>query len=646
MLFVLPTTSTIRPASYLAPQSYEYYPSQGYYRHHDAPRFAAPSYPSQLDFFRQPSAEELQEREYRRALEVISNHRRRQAEKEAAIHRHQLAEAARQRYFAALAAELEQQRREELIAARRAEFIRSQQARARLVAGERQHALGAFLRQLNGAQPVCQIRGTLSVCSILISSSSQVTHQPHVVKHKPVDDALKQRLASESDADITDTIQSILSSLDPRPTHSEEPKDSDEDPAKLIQNLICSIFPGLVSRAQPQPTPSTEQAQPSVSEKGKGKARAVHFEEPQESASKPESTGEPFADILRHIMELSKGTLAPRSADEAGPSGSSHSSPSTAQPTVTEREQAHIDRAIALSSVEHVQDTLTKLQTGFVLPAELDHYTPSTDDRDETASVSSVSSSDLTKLIPYTTTNKPVYKYENELNGLLEELDRIDSHGDAEVREKRKQVVKAIEKALGGVEHLVGEAVEKRLSLIPTTTLATEEPVEGFDIDEDVTEEVSFAPEQVETPVVVDEVTIPEPPTSDPVVETVATAAESSLVDEALPEFNTPAVPEPIVDVPTESDVEASTATITPASVESPSVTEPAPTQSQVQVDAPENVDTFLLREQVSPPSPAKKPQEIDTDADEEVLVFDSDTEKSDWSELEEHLTLDTKVGF
>ena len=51
------------------------------------------------------------------------------------------------------------------------------------------------------------------------------------------------------------------------------------------------------------------------------------------------------------------------------------------------------------------------------------------------------------------------------LNGLLEQLDRIDSHGDAEVREKRKEVVKAVESALEEVECADGEAVEKRLSL-------------------------------------------------------------------------------------------------------------------------------------------------------------------------------------
>lgn len=36
----------------------------------------------------------------------------------------------------------------------------------------------------------------------------------------------------------------------------------------------------------------------------------------------------------------------------------------------------------------------------------------------------------------------------------------------ATVRDKGKEVVKAVEKVLGGAEHVVGEAVEKRLSLV------------------------------------------------------------------------------------------------------------------------------------------------------------------------------------
>ena len=637
MLFVLPATSAIRPASHLTPQSYEYHPTYGYYHRRDAARFAVRSSPSQLDFFRPPSVEELEEHEYRRALEVVANHRRRQAEKEIANHRQRLAEAARQRYFTALAAEVEQQRQEQLLAARRSELIRSQQARARLIATERQHALDAFSRQRKGIQEVCHICGALVVYVILIGYSSQVARLPQVVRRRPLVDTLKQRLATEPDADITELIRNILPSLESRPIQFEKPKPSDEDPAKFIENLLSSIFPGLQFRAQPQPAPRTEQDQPNVSDKGKGKARAVASEEPQRPTPTPEHVDETFGDILRRVMELSKGTHAPRSPDEAGPSGSSPSSHPAAQPAVTEREQAQIDRAISLSSIEHAQNTLTKLQTGFVLPAELDHYAAFSDDRDETRSVSSVLSSDLTKLIPYSRINKPVYKYENELNSLLEELDKIDSHGDAEVREKRKEVVKAVEKALEAVERVVGEAIEKRLSFISTTTPVAEASLRGFDVDEDITKEVTPVREPVEIPAVVYGTTVPTP---DQVEAADVTSVEvSSRVNEALPQSDAPFVAEATISLlseptSTRSDVEDTTATIIPTSGTKP---KPELAQHQAQDEVPEVADTFLLPELVTPPPPVKESQEIDTDSDDEVLVLDSDTEKSDWSELEEH---------
>ena len=58
-----------------------------------------------------------------------------------------------------------------------------------------------------------------------------------------------------------------------------------------------------------------------------------------------------------------------------------------------------------------------------------------------------------------------MYKYEHELNRLMEGLDRTESRGDAEVRDKRKGVVKAIERVLEKVKCVV-EVVEKRLLLV------------------------------------------------------------------------------------------------------------------------------------------------------------------------------------
>ena len=451
------------------------------------------------------------------------------------------------------------------------------------------------------------------------------------MKHKPPVDVLRQRLAAESDADITQPIKNILSALEPCPVESEKRKAPSKDVPKL-EDVLSSIFPGLDFRTQPEPTPSTEKVQPIVPDNGKGKTRAVDVEVPQKPETRPKSAEEAFADILRHVMGLSKSAPAPRSPDEAGPSGSP--SPSRTKPAITESEQVQIDRTVALSAVERVQTTLTNLQADFVLPTEFDHYAPSNDERDETASVSSVSSSDLTKFIPYTHINKPVYKFENDLQGLLEELDRIDSHGDAEVREKRRAVVKAVEKALEGVEQVVGKAVEKRLSLVSTATAASEESFKSFDVDEDVTEEAVPTEEQVVTPAIVVNDAVSEP--SIPVL-VEEPAAVPSPVDEVLPESEIPLVLEATADLPveqtsSESDVEASTATITPDYVNPKVGTEAEPTRSQVQSGTTEIVDTFLLPEKLSPPSPV---HQIDSDAEDDVLSLDSDAEGSDWSEVE-----------
>lgn len=114
-------------------------------------------------------------------------------------------------------------------------------------------------------------------------------------------------------------------------------------------------------------------------------------------------------------------------------------------------------------------------------------------------------------------------------------------------------------------------------------------------------------------------------------------AEVSSSVNQALPQSDTPAISEtttelPSEPMPTQSDIEASTATITAAPVQTTSVTEPKPepTQPQIQDEAPEAADTLLLPERVSPPSPVKESLEIDIATNDEVLVLSSNVEKSD----------------
>ena len=612
MLLVLPRTSPILRTPYLAPQSYDYYPSHDYYLHYGEPKFPEASYSSQPDLFVPPLAEELEEYEYQRALEVVINHRRRQAEREGAIYRQPRVEAARQLHFAAWAAELEQRRQEELLIAHHVELVRSHRARACLVAAERQHDLN--LEQAKNPQTVCHFRTRVMYLN-LICSPPQVAHQPRIAKRESLVDVLKQCLTAESNANIAETIKNVLSSLEPRSVELEKAGDSGEDASTPVENFLSSILSGPFFRTQPQPTTSAEQVESSASNKAKGKARAADTEEPHKPTPKPESTDEAFADVLRHVMEFSRSAPAPRSPDQPGPSGSSSSSTPPVRQVVTESEQGQIDRAIALSSVEHIQNTLAKLQSEFILPTGLDRYTASTNGRDG------------------------AYKFETELNGLLEELDGIDSHGDVEVREKRKEVVKAVETALEGLQRVVGEAVEKGPSLMTTSKSVTGGPLKGFGVHDNITNKTAPAQDQVGVPVIADDAAVPKPSAPAQVEETVANLAEVvPPIEEALLESDTPAVSETVSGpISTGSGEEISAKTTAPASVEPKSTTDIEPREPQVQSNAPEAVDT-LLPEKASSPSPVRKLQQINNDSDNEVVSVDSDAEKSDWSELEHSL--------
>ncbi|KAJ6577171.1 hypothetical protein B0H19DRAFT_1118444 [Mycena capillaripes] len=94
------------------------------------------------------------------------------------------------------------------------------------------------------------------------------------------------------------------------------------------------------------------------------------------------------------------------------------------------------------AAVYKVARTFRTLATEFAFPTQLD-FTPS------------ASGGYLAAQLPYTPRNAPVRHYEHALNGLLAQLDAIDSEGDAAVRRQRKFVVGMVEKALEELDRIV-----------------------------------------------------------------------------------------------------------------------------------------------------------------------------------------------
>ncbi|KAF9646151.1 hypothetical protein BDM02DRAFT_3271192 [Thelephora ganbajun] len=180
-----------------------------------------------------------------------------------------------------------------------------------------------------------------------------------------------------------------------------------------------------------------------------------------------------FADTLREAMAASR---------EAGPSGSSASSltldiaPSPSSSTLLLRtypsdpdsEQAEVDHAILMSSIEHVENSLHTLQANFVFPTRLDCHLPSNTNFHASGSIDEDTDSYIAAYLPITPVNSIVLDFVQDLRGLLHRLDYADSNNDMEANSMKEKVAGAISRVLEDVEGEVEEAIGKWMSLQAT----------------------------------------------------------------------------------------------------------------------------------------------------------------------------------
>jgi hypothetical protein len=85
-----------------------------------------------------------------------------------------------------------------------------------------------------------------------------------------------------------------------------------------------------------------------------------------------------------------------------------------------------------------------------------------------------------------------VYAYENELGKLLERLDSVESNGDLEVREARREAVKGVEKALSAVESSVEQEISKNVEESEPVQATSSEEVVPYTVDDTVSAEVDM----------------------------------------------------------------------------------------------------------------------------------------------------------
>ena len=166
---------------------------------------------------------------------------------------------------------------------------------------------------------------------------------------------------------------------------------------QAILSVLGSLFqlaPIILSSAPPTPNepPRSDPEDEERIDKGKGKARVVNSDDTDQPGPEPAPMeDEVFADTIREAMTASRrGVSRVLSPDEAGPSGS-FTSPLTSDiappsdftlssrthPPGSDPEQAEIDRAILISSIEHIENSLHTLRANFVFPIRLDCHLPS-----------------------------------------------------------------------------------------------------------------------------------------------------------------------------------------------------------------------------------------------------------------------------
>jgi hypothetical protein len=246
-----------------------------------------------------------------------------------------------------------------------------------------------------------------------------------------------------------------------------------------------------------------------------------------------------------------------------------------------------------LTTIRAVRGQLSSLESTFKFPAVLDFD----------QSVLAVSPN-----------NAPLRTYENALNGLLEHLDAIESDGDEEVRNARRDVVREVEKALKDLELKIN-------SQAPKIRVSKDVEVKGYDVEtedyeasagKDLPVEATSAGEGPKT-------TVPGPSAA---VSPVDVDVDLAISEESLPplpvvEFSEPAVVESgnnaVVQSPSEAsslDADESSPAVEDSSDSVTTITAvPASEPSEVYVPASPGRETFLAtmsRDQFTfPPKPS-----------------------------------------
>ncbi|OCH86829.1 hypothetical protein OBBRIDRAFT_200806 [Obba rivulosa] len=250
------------------------------------------------------------------------------------------------------------------------------------------------------AQPIDVKGKSKAVDPTPVASTSAAQQQP---VPGSLDEILQNRLRTETDAELKETLDNVFSRLFGSPT----------------ANTTEGASTSGTTHADAIPASSQTRTEPPKSEPA--------------SAAEASTSAQAYTPLHR------TPALSPRAAAR-----------------VRAFVRARRARHTSLNEIAEIEASLHTLESGFTLPSHLDFERAAEDD---SSTRSTDSASDLG--LRYTSANTPVHAHAHALDALLARLDAVESAGDAAVRGYRRGVVKMVENAIGEVRRRVEESRER-----------------------------------------------------------------------------------------------------------------------------------------------------------------------------------------
>jgi BAG domain len=369
-----------------------------------------------------------------------------------------------------------------------------QRNRCRPTPGPARHGiettLGEIIRLFAGIGPEPQSATPLP------TSTSPVPSQ----EHPPAEP--KQPSAKPSNAQVT--FGDILEFFHSIATQAKDAA-NDHNPTHEVPLSILDVYSQSSNRySQPNPLPQPEAIPVEEKTESKGKAKAVPVPEPSLFQTLlPERMQSVFGQELRDIQLAIQLSLQERDAADAKKAHATkarHSSPGASSSKVCSlvfasllsvtnlRTQVKVEVAPSVSSGRVASPTLNATAASVNSTPSPAHQpvTPLTAVRSVRTQLYAAESSfkfpailDFDQsVLAVTPDNAPVRAYKEALNGFLGQLDAIESDGDEEVRNIRREVVREVEKALEDVE----SRVRKQAPQVPPPEVMKDE-VKGYDVE-------------------------------------------------------------------------------------------------------------------------------------------------------------------